>query len=66
MKTVYFKNKNANHAVNILGKHVRFIDGKAEIEDKEAEKLAKKEEYSLKPFVDPKKKKAGRKRKSKK
>lgn len=63
MKTVYFKNKNANHAVNIQGKHVNFIDGKAEIEDKEAEKLAKKEEYSLKPFVVPKKKTKRRKKK---
>lgn len=62
MKTVYFKNKQANHSVNIQGKNIRFIDGKAEIEDKEAEKLAKKKEYSLRPFTVPKKK-AGRKRK---
>lgn len=62
MKTVYFKNKNANHSVNILGKNVKFIGGKAEIEDKEADKLAKKDEYSLRPFTVPKKKKRGKRK----
>lgn len=56
MKTAYFKNKNANHSVNIKGKNVTFKDGKAQIEDEEATKLSKKPEYSLKAFTNPKKK----------
>jgi hypothetical protein len=64
MKTVYFKNKTANHSVNIQGKNVQFVNGKAEIEDdKEAEKLAKKDEYSLRPFTVSKKKKKTAKKK---
>jgi hypothetical protein len=62
MKTVYFKNKTANHSVNIKGKNIQFIDGKAEIEDEEATKLAKKGEYSLRPFTVPKKKKNAKKK----
>lgn len=57
MKTVYFKNKKANHSVNIKGKNVTFKDGKAQIEDEEASKLSKKPEYSLKAFPNPKGKK---------
>jgi hypothetical protein len=63
MKTLYFKNKEANHSVNVKGKNIRFINGKAEIEDdKEAEKLAKKDEYSLRPFTVSKKKKNAKKK----
>ena len=61
MKTVYFKNKKANHSVNVKGKNIAFKDGKAQIEDEEAAKLAKKPEYSLKAFMAPKKK--GKKKK---
>lgn len=48
MKTVIFKNKEANHSVCIDGKMIRFVNGEAELEDKAASELVKKADYSLK------------------
>ncbi len=37
MKEIQFKNKNAHHRLNLKGKLITFENGKALVEDKEAD-----------------------------
>lgn len=70
MKEVEFKHKHANHTLHIMGKHIKFTDGKALVTNDVADAIInlQDEDYTVKPEKRVKsdvapKKRGGRKKK---